>query len=124
MKEFDLLSLPDLFQSISDREQSGILKIQKEEQEAIILFVDGTVKLTILPHKRSVLAEGLSRSLDITDEMLEKIFLQQRTTKKTLLQTILDSNFLDPKIRESNVNFSSARVEMYKKNYYRVIELY
>ncbi|HPY73789.1 MAG: DUF4388 domain-containing protein [Planctomycetes bacterium] len=102
MKEFDLLSLPDLFQSISDREQSGILKIQKEEQEAIILFVDGTVKLTILPHKRSVLAEGLSRSLDITDEMLEKIFLQQRTTKKTLLQTILDSNFLDPKIKDKD----------------------
>ncbi len=88
MKDFDPFGLPGIFQSISDGEKTGTLRVQKDEKEVNICFLQGMVKMATSPHKRSVLAEGLIRCYEIDKETLDSIFAKQRETKKSLFSTL------------------------------------
>ncbi|NUM34946.1 MAG: DUF4388 domain-containing protein [Candidatus Brocadiae bacterium] len=98
MKDFDTFGLPHIFQTISDGEKTGTLRVQKEEKEVNICFLQGMVKMATSPHKRSVLAEGLIRCYEIEKETLDAIFAKQRETKKSLFSTLKEMP--DKKLRD------------------------
>lgn len=96
--------LPAVFQSLTDQDRTGTLKIQKGDREAYIYFAGGKIRSVAYPHKRSILAEGLRRCDKISQETLDKIFAKQRdarTAKKSMLASLKESEFPEAQLKDS-----------------------
>jgi hypothetical protein len=85
------------------------------EKEALTLFKYG-LKNNLLFDKEKYMPPGYFRNI---------VFYSLRQSEYDWAEKFIDEfgSTLNPSIRESNVNFSLARIEMYKKNYSKVIEL-
>ena len=100
MSESDIFGLSRIFQIILDYEQTGTLRVQKDEKEMDVYFEKGKIKLVASPHKRSVLAEALMRSDRLEKETVEAIFAKQREKKKPLPVVLREMDLPDPRFKE------------------------
>jgi tetratricopeptide (TPR) repeat protein len=101
MGEFDLFGLSGIMQTIADHDQTGTLRVQKDEKEIYLYFNQGKLQMLASPHKRSILAEALMRCGRISPELVEKIFAKQREMKKSLLATLQEADFGDPNLKDT-----------------------
>ncbi len=101
MSELDLFGLPGIFQSINDSEQSGTLKVQKDDKEAQIVFVKGVIKMAMFSYRpRTLLVEALMHCHDLEKETIESLFVKQRNSKKSLLTFLKEGELPDERLKD------------------------
>ncbi len=86
----DIMSIPTLFQSISDERKTGTLKVQSSLGEKYIYFRSGNIVQVSTPEKPSILAEGLRRHPELDEESYQVLCQKQRTTGQSLASLILE----------------------------------
>ncbi len=95
LKDF---SLADIFQLISIQKKTGILSLQRDEEEVDVFFEEGMIVGAELKKGKAdyLLGKLLVRIGAITEEELEIALEIQKNTMKRLGQILIEKNFISP----------------------------
>lgn len=98
----ETFGLDRILQAIQNAEQSGTLKIQKDEKEVNIIFNAGLIRMAVFSYKPSVLLESLMYCHDIEREVVEALLTKQRASKKPLFAFLKEAELPDPRLKDEN----------------------
>lgn len=102
MNESDVFGLTRIIQAINDAEQTGTLKIQKDDKEVYIIFNVGLIRMAVFSYKPSVLLEGLMHCHDFDRDFIDSLLAKQRMSKKPLFAFLKETELNDPRLKDEN----------------------